>query len=88
MSHPHDLQSALERFRYVRLSRGAGAHYLQSLLRRLHAGEVEIDEETERALTEVLASVGYAIEDLDAEARNNLRVTSRTIGAAIRRGGR
>lgn len=87
MRHPHDLVSALTNLRHLRLRRGRGAQALEALRRRLAAGEVAIDETTEAQLTELIASLTYAVQDAEREAQQNLRLTSRTIGAAIRRGG-
>lgn len=84
----NSLKATLERLRHVRMSRGRGARALGALLRRVHAGEVEMDQETEAQLGEILASLHYALDDAQHAAQQNLRVTGRTIGEAIRRGGR
>lgn len=82
------LEIALERLAHERLGRGRGARALQELRRRIHAGEVQIDETTELLLTDIIESAAYELQDRSAEARRNLQVTSRTISHAIRRGGR
>lgn len=86
MTIRYTLEQALARLSRIRLRRGRGTEALQQLLRRVRSGEVEIDETTRRQFVELLLSLNYAIEDLEAEARQNLRVTSRAIQQALRHG--
>lgn len=80
------LTRALDRLRYERMRRGRGARALDALLGRLHAGEVEMDEETRDQLAMVIESAVYEMQDRAHEAQSNLRVTGRTIAQAVRRG--
>jgi hypothetical protein len=68
--------------------RGTGHLALEALIGRIHRGEAEIDEMTARQLETLLVSLDYKLDDLRSEAQQNLRVTSRTITAAMRGNGR
>lgn len=70
--HP-ELLRTLDRVRHrIRLSRGRGGMALDALLRRLHQGEVEMDEQTALQVNAVIESLVFAHEDVEAE-KNRMR---------------